>query len=98
MAIAPRTSSSVQPLPVQTVEELIHRSPARGMATSPPYDGGANVGQQQRDSKRSGAAWCCLHSGYNLPVGTRNLLDFNDLTTDKQGRVVAALCGRLRDC
>jgi len=41
-------------------------------------------------AQRSRAARGDLYPGATCPSGTRNLLDFNDLTVDKAGRVFAA--------
>ena len=54
------------------------------------YDGGASwvtVNATPNDPVQRGVI--CT-SGTTCPDGTRNLLDFNDLTVDKQGRVLAA--------
>jgi hypothetical protein len=54
------------------------------------YDGGASwvtVNATANDPVQRGVV--CTN-GTTCPDGTRNLLDFNDLTVDKQGRVVAA--------
>lgn len=55
------------------------------------YDGGASwvtVNATPNDPVQRGVV--CTN-GTSCPDGTRNLLDFNDLTVDKQGRVLAAL-------
>ena len=54
------------------------------------YDGGASwvtANATPNDPVQRGVV--CT-SGTTCPDGTRNLLDFNDLTVDKQGRVLAA--------
>ena len=54
------------------------------------YDGGASwvtVNATPNDPVQRGVV--CTN-GTTCPDGTRNLLDFNDLTVDKQGRVLAA--------
>jgi hypothetical protein len=55
------------------------------------YDGGASwvtVNATPNDPVQRGVV--CTQ-GINCPDGTRNLLDFNDLTVDKEGRVLAAV-------
>ncbi len=55
------------------------------------YDGGASwvtVNATPNDPVQRGVV--CTN-GTTCPDGTRNLLDFNDLTVDKQGRVLAAV-------
>ena len=55
------------------------------------YDGGATwvtTNATPNDPVQRGVI-CTI--GTTCPDGTRNLLDFNDITVDKQGRVVAAL-------
>jgi hypothetical protein len=54
------------------------------------YDGGASwvtVNATPNDPVQRGVV--CTN-GTSCPAGTRNLLDFNDLTVDKQGRALAA--------
>ena len=55
------------------------------------YDGGATwvtVNATPNDPVQRGVV--CTN-GTACPDGTRNLLDFNDLTVDKEGRVLAAV-------
>ena len=58
------------------------------------YDGGRSwvtVNATPGDPVQRGAICTSGTTCPSTPVDTRNLLDFNDLTVDKQGRVVAAL-------